>query len=479
MDLATRSAVLSDGALTYLESAGTVLPYIHSELRDDCAFCGKEVPGRTALTLSLFESPQSDAKFSVSWARVCRPCYKAGVQQLERLRARLTRHQTRTEVIHKGDGTFMTTRLQKYIDSRGESIPNNYEKYRTGGSKAGLCVFCDNTPADYPVYKYALRQSASSGPVRGRIPTQTSMCADCFEEAKDVLLEETRTEVKTLFQDEVFSRKSEAAHRIRQYLYHGKFLEDVEEFYQHKDDPDENISPDEEQLPTVAPLKYHCYFCGELARNNYKVLEAPVIASHIFTGGKVRYCKSCEKYLQDLQRLDPKVIDLQAFMVAETCDTCQKYYSVNSFEHRSREVSNTINKHMCPVCTFKSNFKREQGIQVVMLPMQKGSPDARHATCQCQYCNEEFTVDLTLPMRTLRKKHSSPENKVGCSACYHKGKFPIFVASPNSLSGIDRIRCYSLKNKVLFLYFRNDEVVDTALQPIKPEDIPFVIKNYG
>lgn len=458
--------------LTYLDSAGTALPYVDdSTFEQKCLFCEKHV-GRPRKPLYLFESPLSDAKFSFSWKNVCKDCYVLGPQQLEHYRNCLNKRGLRVEVIHKGDGTFMTNRLKEYLDSEASRLPSDYEQYRKGGKYEDMCVFCKNSPADYPIYQH-VEGTTASNPGRVKIPTQTYACVECFSEAKELYIDHGSAQAQ-LFDTEPFATNGEVGERMRRYVVEGSFVEEVHLYLQHRTKThisDNNTHND----PSISPLREHCYFCGVYTPNNFKLLDVPVRVSNYFTGGVVRYCKkSCEKRLHLTEMAEPVVTDISVRTRTNKCRLCHKEYLVDIFEHRMREAGGTIDMHMCPSCTYKTNFYGEEST----LFGERDNKELRYSECTCDFCSTEFQLDLTLSRSYIKRKYVSSNHKICCPACKYHGMFPIFVTNVELLSAT-KIRCYNVsgryKPKMLIRYFRDTELVSEQFLAILPEEIIFKI----
>lgn len=442
----------------YLDSVGTIVPNEVNRSEKICTFCGKRDGSFAAL--ALFESPASDAKFNLTWSLCCDSCYKLGPVQLEGFRNRLNRRGLKTQVIHKGNALFMTDRLKRYLDSRGTILPHDFETYRKGGINQDTCLFCKDIPADYPIYQY-MRSEAAHNIGLVKVPTQTFCCMECFSESKEMYLDHSNLDPR-LFDDTPYNLRGNALERIRKYVIEGTFTDEVELYYQHRIGTKKDLS---------APLKEHCYFCSKHLYSGYKILDVPVRVSNYFTGGRVRYCKSCEHEKNSLELTATNPADWSVLTRLDQCKLCKIQYAVNVFEFKNRETAGTLLMHMCPSCCFKANVAGENNETFG----KREDKWSRYSECNCEYCHEYFVVDLTIASTYLKRKYVSKDTKLCCSVCNYGGRFPIFVSQEVTNPLSSKVRCYQIGEKVLFRYFRDTTVIQSSLKRARPEEVPFIL----
>lgn len=411
---------------------------------------------KVKFVVPLYDTQDARADWHSSLYDCCQSCYYSGVYQLIKYRKHCADKRVVGDIVHCKNALFMTTRLQNYLDTDLKVLPRDFITYRKGGENEDMCLFCKDTPAEYPVHV-----SSAQGSMTFQ-DTETFACRDC-----NIRIDHKLKSMES--ERGMFSGYSPSeSQRIKDYVDLLKFEPNVHLYYQHGIGPSD-IEADQYIEPwCFATMKDKCYFCQNTVypSNFGAYVEVPVPSSTRFIGGKVIACNSSLQAIK-AYTATTKVIDLA---VDEICATCGGSYSVTTYENRVREIDHTTDKHMCPACTFKQVFLSEKNVYF------DPDEDQRHKQLLCAYCTDTFHVDLTIPRKTLVTKYVTKDNKLCCSDCKFKNKIPIFV-SESSINGRFRVYAGSSGEFLINIYNQAGQLIATHKKATTAVNIPFLLKD--
>lgn len=450
--------------LDFLESLGTKLPQdkelFHAGLdargnftQGACLFCVEPLPelGRASV-IQYYNDLSNDIRFRQTPYSACQSCYHHGLAKLDAARKEFAMRDISTPLIFK-NGKFVTERLVKYIESKGRKIPDDYKKYRSGGSHAESCLFCSDVPADYPV-DIIYNEN-------WRVDSNTYCCYTCHESIQREMEPELAGSIWAGF-------NTETINRINAYIERMEFDETVEEHYQHllidrDDDPNYN--------GPFGTLMEHCYFCKVLSRA-YRIMQVPVSVSRRLTGGGIRVCGKCEHKIDRLRITNAMIPNPRTLYEMDVCGTCGADYPITIPEHRQRDADGSLEKHMCPECAHKTVWRGEPN---EIFDVSSVS-ESRYKVNECHYCTGNVLFDLTLTRRILSKKYVSSENKPICNVCSYRNKFPIFVEhEPETLNVVRYYKFQKGYVAVITPQTSETSIETIGLECQSPEEAPVLL----
>ncbi len=419
-----------------------------------CLFCVEPLPevGRVKV-IQYYNNLSDDVRHRVTPYSACELCYRNGLAKLDHIRAEYAKKELRTKLVYKHP-RFVTERLTKYLESKGRKLPDDYKTYRSGGPRADCCLFCQDVPADYPVEVIYNDQF--------RTDTGTYACYECHQAIQKEVYDDMRGDTWAGF-------AGDAINRINAFIYKMEFDETVDEHYQHlirdRDDEPNYNGPQ-------GIFVEHCYFCKVMCRDSAKIIQVPVQISRKLTGGEVRCCQRCLSKIQRIRVTDPLVPNRNQLLEPEECDSCGADYTITVHEQRQRDMDGSVGKHMCPACAHKSVWEREYN-EIFHVSNKE---ESRYRTHKCGYCDSPVLFDFTIPRRILQKRFISLENKVICSTCNYRGKFPIFVEY--DAGSMQYIRYYQFSRGFVALIHTptsNTQIETVGLDCRTPEEAPILL----
>lgn len=404
----------------YLQSAGTLIPSDASLMVEwgnskegakvvrhyGCVFCLKNDPSIDIATTNACWAYKWTSKtvlrandVTKTDYKMCWDCYQ-DVRALSEFRSRLRDTKFYGAVIEFHNGVFMTSRLKNYLDSNGLILPSDWTEYTDRGRYKETCLFCRGVPADYPVKRHY--QSITT-------ETKARCCDDCFTSVKE--MEESRSE------DSLFGESgNESKVRIQKYVYEGKFLDGIEDHYQHLP-----IYPDDSPTYKSGHFVENCYFCSRYADSAYVLYHSPVTTSDRFSGGTFRCCDDCDAAIKRLRLTDPHSLS-DSIYVNQICETCGGDYLITKGESIIRQQYSTIGMHMCPACTYARAY--EMGDEVF-----RPEEDLRYKEYTCTICKGSFYIDLTMSRNSIKTKFMNKSTDFCCDICAYSGSFAIFAVN--------------------------------------------------
>lgn len=331
----------------------------------------------------------------------------------------------------------MTDRLRRYISSKGLVVPSDIDDFKPRGSKSYMCVFCDSPHSGQPLVKYAVR-----GATVGATFTTAFTCWDCAEET--LLMENDLKGPKAkggLFDEMEDTTKA----RLEAYYRYGKFDSSVDYHYIHSDTPSSKT----------------CYFCKDVALEDYAEIQTPVRSdADNFTGGAIRMCKSCRVECEhSFGKSKHEPLDIMGASQLVRCSMCTDHYLIDTYEVEYRHIApGTVNLHMCPECYHD---------QVTNSPPCRllNSEDRTRRFIQhvCEYCEDKFLVDASIQRSVLYKWHMSADKRFMCDTC---------------AAGTDGpITAIKIKSRVIRLYSVPDGIKVVTTLPTG--EIKTVVENVG
>lgn len=302
--------------------------------------------------------------------------------------------------------------LSRYITSHGSEVPTDYLRFIKGAEFENSCVFCGLEDDGFYVYRYNIIEES-----RKKLEGVCS-CKVCQKHINDMLM----VYYPTYYEMDMFNTGANTGNhidfqeheeiknkRITDFLTERKFDNRVDEFYLHLD----FIS----DLYTKNRL---CYFCETTHWGKYYEIEVPMSESWMLDGGKVPCCRHCgEERIKDLREDNLDV-------VSTLCPKCDKKYLITKGEYLARKSKNSIGKHLCSSCVYKSINNLSTNTSVIYYEPNspaRENPVTRFITITCSVCGEDEHIDLTLDHKLLARKHSIDRvtRKFRCSICYILG----------------------------------------------------------
>lgn len=305
----------------------------------------------------------------------------------------------------------MNNRLQRYLQSKGQVLPQNLYLYKVGEERDYQCPFCDGHASSFQIIHFPNRGSSVNA-----VYTTANACYDCAEHIAVMEADLDGPPVRaTLFE----SMENTAKARLLAYVEHDQFDSSVLLHYQWLD-------------VSAFPNLRHCYFCKIQAFNNYRLIDTPVIGAHDqVTGGVVRACTNCQMYIEREYGIMfdslPKLASSRT--TVDRCSDCGELYHIDQDErlYRTSYKESTLGQHKCPTCTADQINEREtwqtgDGLFSHRLLYTPQNPLQRFLRHKCEYCEEQFLLDVTLGDAYLKGQYMSTTKRVICDDCGQFGR---------------------------------------------------------
>lgn len=360
---------------------------------------------------------------------------------------------------------FEQAQLQHYTESYGKELPMDKAMFEPGAEHEGHCVFCGKPHAGHKVYRYDPMNDS-------RRATDNYACEECQIHIDQMLVatyphfyEEDLTERDRIQSDRDSDFEASEYPTQRMYLYNSMrgFDDTVHYHYTHLN-PSRDI-----YVRTKSNLK--CYFCKAsyvYAEAGWNYVEAPVLNSSDLTGGKVLCCPECEGDIWS-----DNGDHAETLLIPQRCTICKSGYCVEREEYDAREYTHSKNKHMCPKCTYLAVdaltpesflFMSENNAPRAQVPM-------RYRWADCNFCHEQFLLDLTIDHDRLSIKHTTRLGALRCGSCY---ALRFTEANHNKFAFKFRDNIYIVLTKIgaYWTYHISIIIGDTEKQQYKaPEDL--------
>lgn len=323
--------------------------------------------------------------------------------------------------------------IRKYIEYGGTRMPSDFDLFKIGGPKEGLCVMCRSAEhAHFPVYIFKSRLNAS-----GAIFTKTHACAMC---AEDILDMERNIEGAPDIRGSLFGPPVNGEEeRVRLFIEDGRFDSSVHNHYQHLDTQD---------FPQVS----RCYLCKKKVsdkaagmdlerwgRMKSHIVRVPVSMGEEFTGGDILICHGClTTKLESSIDFDGLELSSMKRAVEVICVKCENRYLIDTSEHEYRQHSGNLNFH-CPACAYNEFINKPPS------PI-KGEEEPYKRLIQrfCGFCNSIFHVDHMMPYDHNKQNFVSKDGRLMCEDCIGaSGESPIVCMS---IGGGSLVLIYSAKS---------------------------------
>jgi len=333
-------------------------------------------------------------------------------------------------------------RLDLFIKSHLSKLPLNFVTYRIGGVNAELCLFCGNQHVGHTVFTYLNRELDTY------TNTKTRMCEMCYEEVH-VAEMELKDGTSNPRLERIPFADSSLAYRISMYAVDATFDECVHSYYNF------TVVLPESILESIWLMFRHCYFCRNLATDQYSLLTVPVHSSTLVSGGMVRSCNSCTK---KLQTFEGGISALEARYPEDICKSCNNYYAISESELTNRSYYSDKGKYMCPNCVTKHLYT--DPIVADKIILNDAENLFRNVALPCIICDTKYNVDLLSPNNNLYSK----SKKSICPDCF-------FVNVPAITAlhiGDNSYRFFSMQDKIFMSCSRpNAKTITIQLtQPI-------------
>lgn len=287
--------------------------------------------------------------------------------------------------------------LDNYIQSLGVELPKDWTRYQLGHEYESLCVLCHEDHSYIELYVYNPDNPSY------RKGTATYVCDDCQLAIENSLLRITYPEFAEKehedfdYQGYVGVAPVETRNnRIVTFNTSYEFDDSVKFRYAH-------LSAIKDRYIHAVDTK-RCYFCETIITiSNPIKIHVPRMFGEHMTGGVVKCCTECYPKLdKELLNLDlQSMYDVQA----TRCSSCQQRYLMDRFE--ASHVNNSkSNFRMCPECTYETldNLPNNTYITYVAANADpRRGPMVRFKECRCDYCMNNFRIDLTESAETNNK----------------------------------------------------------------------------
>lgn len=285
--------------------------------------------------------------------------------------------------------------LKRYISSLGVELPPDADEFKNGKLWAGECVFCQGPHNMNPVYIFT--------PVfKVRTDSNTYSCQDCATTIVQDLIRVSYPEIyrefyagKVDFEPQDLGNKH---YRINLFNTNDAFDETVSKFF-----------------IKAHQVNFKCYFCGNKTDADSSELRVPVDhTTPTLTGGTIKVCGSC---LNDIWDKESPSNNFE-----QKCAYCVQKYEITHDEYIYRKEKDSLNKHMCPICTeegiTKEQFSSSVFSSVLADAINNSTPFHRFVYKTCSICSETLQIDLTLLHSRLKKIHTPEKGRHRCNTCY-------------------------------------------------------------
>lgn len=310
--------------------------------------------------------------------------------------------------------------LDKYIASYGVELPKDWMYYTDGNIHEHECTFCSSVHNANALYRYFPERDEK---FRENLHCYT--CDECqqaidinliraiYPEYMDMSKEPDEREHRfhnSEFEDEEFDINARN-HRIALFNTQYKFDATVHSHYGHlKLVKDKYI---------IYGNTTECYFCKRGASSSPAAkIRTPVLHELPYlSGGKIKSCGGCKPLLKE-ELLSPDLLSIHQ-VVAEACRQCAKHYLIDEREAAYRNTANAQGEYLCPECAYEAIDKLQPSSFMYMYDNEapRTKPMLRFKTLRCEFCLDEFELDLTLDFSSLLAFIAFKESAALCRRC--------------------------------------------------------------
>lgn len=314
------------------------------------------------------------------------------------------------------DESKRTSKLSRYLRSRGTFIPHNIGNYTAPhGDMHIYCPFCDERHDNNPLKRRQLTNLLNIRVIEG-----VYLCHTCQNsvDMMDEVITNRRIDGDTIRRDIVKNA------RIDKLLHEGKFDQDVFHSLLHLDGRYERGSG----LPDDYYNGDHCYFCSiELREEDLNATLHVPCGNDLYhiDGGDVAVCKQC---LQDFKNRLPEGNIEQFYrneFVEEDCPTCTQTYYITKEEQESRMFNNLVNAYQCGACAYGYVVRNKGGR--FLYPRRVNGFLQRFVDDQCDLCQHIVGVDQLHTPAFILRNHVNSEGKYVCGECRAGGVLATFA----------------------------------------------------
>lgn len=297
--------------------------------------------------------------------------------------------------------------LDNYVQSYGVEIPKDWTFHQVGHQYESECVLCNAKHDFIELFRYDPDNRHL------RKGTGTYVCEDCQASIENSLLryeypdfsaDESLVEIGYLGEVAVEVRNR----RIEEVNNHYEFDNSVKLRYTYlRCSKDVYVKPGDINK---------CYFCEvDITVSNVTKLKVPVQHCEEISGGVIKCCPDCAALLDK----DLLSSDLQAIKENHKarCGSCQNYYWISAEEAAFRNISRNPHR-VCPECAYETidrivTLNNLYYLRDNLRPRE--NPMRRFKQCRCDYCMNDFTLDLTVLMES-NLKHVI-DTRIACLDC--------------------------------------------------------------
>lgn len=309
-----------------------------------------------------------------------------------------------------------TSKLERYLRSRGTYIPNNIDAYTAPhGDLHIYCPLCDDRHDDIPLKRRHLAHLRNYRIIEGAYTCQ--VCQNSIDMMDEVI-------DQRIVNMDVLKKDVKKNARIDKLLHEGKLDQDVFHSLLHLDGRFERDSgfPDDYYNGT------HCYFCDTDLKEEdaNKSLHVPC-GNDIYTvdGGDVAVCNNC---YQDFKARLPEGKVEQFYrneFVECDCPTCTQTYYITKEESHSRAFNNLFDSYQCGSCAY-AYLSRNKGGRF-LYPKRMHGFLRRFIDDQCDLCEQIVGVDQLHTPNFILTNHVNADGKYVCKDCRAAG-VPAIIA---------------------------------------------------
>lgn len=307
--------------------------------------------------------------------------------------------------------------LDTYIQSYGVELPKDWTHYQVGHEHESLCVLCHEQHSYIELFTY------KPDNLNHRKGTGTYVCDDCQLGVENSLLrihypefveqnlrEQGVEELGYLGKVAIEVRDR----RVSQFNTLYEFDNSVKLRYNHlHSSRDVYVKPEDINK---------CYFCEiDIITSSSLKIKVPVQHCDELTGGIIKCCSDCTLLLdKELLRAD-----LHAILnhQAAKCTNCKVHYWITAEEAVFRNVSRSSHR-VCPECAYEAVTRIQMPINIFYVKENmapRKSPMIRFKSCRCDYCMNNFTLDLSVLLESSFKHVINDRNVcLECRILYPK-----------------------------------------------------------
>lgn len=293
--------------------------------------------------------------------------------------------------------------LDQYLDSYGETLPNDWQDYSVGNKYDFKCVFCDDYHQGHAVPRI--------DPLRNKERDDLGIFS-C--DADNAYVQQLRGQLG--FEEEAYVDRDDNDHsnkRLNLLLNGLRFDPEVYKYYKHLTDKDR-----------YATHSHKCYICDDSDWNE-AAIQVPVNFSTELSGGEVNICIDCKHDIKDINEVYQSLL-VKTFLYKECCPECKQdyFFTEEEMDYRVRvKVKDLQAEFICPKCAHDKLDKLED--TSVFYNFEDAAPrhtvPNRFVQLVCECCRRGFHVDRTVHSLYIDAVHKITETEYICEECYSAG----------------------------------------------------------